>query len=408
MAAQRKKRVLILTADAGFGHRSAANAIAAALRETHGGECVIRIVNALNDRRAPRGLRASQADYDRVARDLPELYKLGFRATDAAAAKAMMEAGMQAALYRVMRGLVAEQRPDLIVSTYPLYQAPLGAVFSLTKRFIPLVTVVTDLVTVHHMWFNEYSDLTVVPTKAALRLALAARLPAQRVAVIGIPVHPAIAKERRAKPAIRAALGWEPKLTTVLIVGSRRSRLYVEAAHVLNHSGLPIQLVLATGGDSERYAELRKTRWHRPARVYGFVENLQALMPAADFVVTKAGGLTVAEALACGLPLMLTDVIPGQETGNAAYVVDGGAGEIVAEPLQVLEKTCHWLLDKGALLRKRAANARKLGRPRAVFDIVDRMWELARRGPVTKEASQILALPRLIEFFKRLKVKTDW
>jgi len=402
-----KKRVLILTADAGFGHRSAANAIAAALRETHGGECAVTILNVLNDPRAPRGLRASQTDYDRVARDLPELYKIGYRATDAAAAKAMMEAGVQVSLYRAMRGLVDERKPDIIVSTYPLYQAPLGAVFSLTKRFIPLVTVVTDLVSVHHMWFNSYSDLTIVPTAAARRLALSAKLPGKRVEVIGIPVHPAIAKERRSKPALRAELGWDPKLTTVLIVGSRRSRLYAETAHVLNHSGLPIQLILATGGDKEQFAALRKTEWHRPTRVYNFVENMQTLMSAADFIITKAGGLTVAEALACGLPLMLTDVIPGQETGNAEYVVKGGAGEIVSEPLEVLEKTSHWLLDKGALLAKRSANARKLGRPRAAYDIVDRIWELARRGPVPKEASQILALPRLIEFFKRLRVKTN-
>ncbi|MBN2351469.1 MAG: hypothetical protein JXD23_02795 [Spirochaetales bacterium] len=400
-----KKRALILTADAGFGHRSAANAIAAALREKHGDECVTEVVNVLDDPRAPRGLRASQSDYDRVARDLPELYKIGYKATDAVAAKAMMEAGVQVSLYRAMRGLVDERKPDVIVSTYPLYQAPLGAVFSLTKCFIPLVTVVTDLVSIHHMWFNSYSDLTIVPTAAARKLALSAKIPAKRVEVIGIPVHPAIAKERRAKQVIRAALGWDQKLTTVLIVGSRRSRLYVEAAHVLNHSGLPVQIVLATGGDKERYAELKKTKWHRPTHLYNFAENLQSLMPAADFIVTKAGGLTVAEALACGLPLMLTDVIPGQETGNAEFVVKGGAGEVVTEPRGILESTCHWLLDKGALLHTRAVNARKLGRKRAAYDIVDRIWELARRGPVTKEPSQLLALPRLIEFFKRLRAK---
>ena len=66
------KRVLILTADAGFGHRSAANAIAEALQDTHGNDCTYEIVNVLDDERTPRVLRDIQSDYDRIARDMPD------------------------------------------------------------------------------------------------------------------------------------------------------------------------------------------------------------------------------------------------------------------------------------------------------------------------------------------------
>ena len=131
------------------------------------------------------------------------------------------------------------------------------------------------------------------------------------------------------------------------------------------------------------------------------------MMRAADAIVCKAGGLTVTESLACGLPLMLTDVIPGQETGNAEYVVNGGAGEMIDEPLQALETVCHWLLNDGQVLKERSANAVKLGRPRAAYDIVERAWALAQRGPVEKEAEQILLLPRLIEMFQRFGVKVE-
>ena len=232
-------------------------------------------------------------------------------------------------------------------------------------------------------------------------------MPAEQIEVIGIPVHPGLSQETRDKAAIRAELGWEPNLATILIVGSKRSSLYVEVAHVLNHSGLPVQLIVATGGDEERYEELQKTEWHRPAHVYNFVKNMPTMMRAADAIVCKAGGLTVTESLACGLPLMLTDVIPGQETGNAEYVVNGGAGEMIEAPLQALETVCHWLLNDGALLKERSANATKLGRPRAAYDIVERAWALAQRGPIEKEAEQILLLPRLIEMFQRFGVKTE-
>jgi 1,2-diacylglycerol 3-beta-galactosyltransferase len=193
----------------------------------------------------------------------------------------------------------------------------------------------------------------------------------------------------------------------MLIVGSKRSNLYADVAHVLNHSGLSVQLIVATGGDEERYAKLQKTEWHHPAHVYSFVKNMPAMMRAADAIICKAGGLTVTESLACGLPLMLTDVIPGQETGNAEYVVKGGAGEMLDEPLKALETVCHWLLNDGQLLKERSANAAKLGRPRAAYDIVERAWQLAQRGPIEKEAEQILILPRLIEMFKRFGVKVE-
>jgi 1,2-diacylglycerol 3-beta-galactosyltransferase len=401
------KRILILTADAGFGHRSAANAVAEALQETHSGECTYEIVNVLDDEHTPRLLRESQSDYDRIAREMPDVYKLGYEATDRNTPAAIMDRGLQVMLYSPLRRLLAAQRPDVIITTYPLYQAPLGAVFSLTKKFIPLVTVVTDLVTVHQIWFSPYPDLTVVPTEAVRELALAAKVPAGQIEVIGIPVHPRLSQETRAKATIRAELGWDPDLTTLLIVGSKRSSLYVDVAHVLNHSGLPVQLIVATGGDDERYAELQQTEWHRPAQVYNFVKNMPTMMRAADAIVCKAGGLTTTESLACGLPLMLTDVIPGQETGNAEYVVSGGAGEMIDEPLQALETVCHWLLNDGQLLKERSANAAKLGRPRAAYDIVDRAWTLMQRGPIEKEAEQVLLLPRLIEMLKRFGVKLE-
>ena len=89
------KRILILTADAGFGHRSAANAVAAALDEDHGDECDIEIVNPMDDKRVPAFLRNSQADYDRIVRETPELYRIGYEATDATVPSRVMEGALR-------------------------------------------------------------------------------------------------------------------------------------------------------------------------------------------------------------------------------------------------------------------------------------------------------------------------
>ncbi|MEJ5201228.1 MAG: hypothetical protein WHV66_03245, partial [Anaerolineales bacterium] len=75
------KRILILTADAGFGHRSAANAVAAALHELYGDACQVEIENPLEDKRTPAFLRETQSDYDRIVREMPDLYRVGFGAS---------------------------------------------------------------------------------------------------------------------------------------------------------------------------------------------------------------------------------------------------------------------------------------------------------------------------------------
>ena len=398
------KHLLILTADAGFGHRSAANAIAAALQETRGRDCTFKIMNPLDDERTPTLLRNSQSDYDRIARDLPSLYRLGYDLSDESITSRLMENALRTLLYPVLREVVLDQQPDAIISTYPLYQAALGAVFAITKTFVPLIAVVTDLATVHQIWFSVDADLTIVPTPMVRELAIGAGLPPEKIQTIGIPVHPRIAQETRARSALRAELGWEQNRTTILAVGSKRVEHLGAILNVLNHSGWPIQLIMAAGGDEAQYNDWLLNDWHVPVHIYNFVKNMPTLMRASDAIICKAGGLIVTESLAAGLPLLLTDVIPGQETGNANYVVNGGAGELIEEPLQALEAMAHWLSNDHEVHKKRSASAVKIGRPRAAYDIVEQAWTLAQRGPITKESAQIVGLPNLIELFERFNV----
>jgi 1,2-diacylglycerol 3-beta-galactosyltransferase len=390
------KRILILVADAGFGHRSAANAIAAALQELHPADCAVEIVNPMQDERVPALLRNSGSDYDRLVREMPGLYKLEYEVADSRPSSAILQDAVAAMLFEVMAQLIGRHQPDAIVTPYPLYQAPLGAVFALSRRDIPLLTVVTDLAPVHRVWFHKAADLCLVSMPAVRDQAIADGLSPDKVKVTGIPVHPNLTHEDREPAAIRAELGWPPDLTTVLAVGSKRVTHLPGILSALNHSGLPLQLTVVAGGDDALYHQLQDTEWHVPAHVYNFVENMPTLMHAADCIVCKAGGLIVTESLACGLPILLTDVIAGQETSNARDVVDGGAGELMRNPLDGLETVYHWLAGGGELLAQRSQNARRLGYPHAAYDVAELAWAAAIRGP------QVKAEPRLLDEIEKL------
>ena len=109
------------------------------------------------------------------------------------------------------------------------------------------------------------------------------------------------------------------------------------------------------------------------------------MIRAADLLVCKAGGLIVSEALAAGVPLLIAQAIPGQETGNAEVVVQAGAGEMAADGLEALVAVCHWLEHDATLLAERSANARKLGRPDAAYNMP--IWRIRRRCPVRNRGS---------------------
>lgn len=370
-----KRDILILTSDAGLGHRSAAEALAAAFRRRYARSHAVEIVNPLEDERVPDLLREGQNDYNFIVEQAPRLYELGYRMSDGELVALAVRSALTVALYDVMRDLVTTRPVDAVVSTYPAYHAPLQAVRVLEDWDAPIVSVVTDLVNVHRLWWADYVDLCVVPTDAAREQVQAAGVAPERIAVIGIPVDLAIADETRAPTALREALDWQPDVTTLLAVGGKRVDHLMAVLDVLDRSDLALQLALVAGGDDALYTRFQETSWHCPVHRYNFVENLPRMMLAADVMLCKAGGLIVSEGLACGVPLLLADVLPGQEEGNAGYVVEGGAGLRVDDPATALEALRRWTEDP-ARLETYAANARRLGAPKAAHTIVERVEAL--------------------------------
>ena len=371
-----RKRVLILMADYGYGHRSAADAVAKALRETHGQDCIVDVINPLDDPRAPALLRTQQANYDRLTREMPDLHKLGYQVSDLPLAGNLIESAMTLLLFNVLRRIVRRYRPDVIVSTYLFYPAILSTVLAVEKMRIPLVTVVTDLASTHNLWFYPRADLCLVPTQDVFDSAVHAGLAPERVMITGIPVDPDLAQGRQDRAALRPQLGWRTDVFTVLAVGSRRVEHLYDSVQALNRSSLPIQLAVVAGGDDDLFRQLTRTMWRKDTHLYNFVPDMAALTRAADCVVGKAGGLTITESLACGLPMILVDVIPGQETGNSEYVLSEGAADRALDPGEVLNVMERWLEDGMALYKTRAANARRISHPRAAYDVAEHVFQL--------------------------------
>lgn len=397
MPGANSKRILILTADVGFGHRSAANALCEALNEKYGSEVQVEISNPLDDPRTPSILHDAQEDYDKLVRESPERYQLQYKISDSTVPVAIYESAVTVMLYAIVRDIILQFNPDVIVTTHPMYPAPVSSVLAAHKLNISLIIAVTDLVEVHKSWLHKYADLWLMPTRQAYQQAVDNDLPPEKIHVTGIPVRTAICHETRSAQEIRLEKGWHPELATVLAVGSKRVKHLDDILHAINHTGFPIQLVIVTGGDKALLKKMQKEEWHLPTHLYGFIEDMPAFLRAADCLISKAGGLIVTESLASGLPLLLVDVTPGQEEGNARYVVENGAGERAHNPLEALEVMAHWLADNRRRLHEVRGHAAALGKPQSAYAAADLVWSAAQPSQAVEAVNRTAVLSWLVD-----------
>ncbi|NSW53858.1 MAG: glycosyltransferase [Anaerolineae bacterium] len=390
-----KKKLVILTADAGFGHRIAANAVQAAVKEKYGDQLDAPIINLLDSPQTPKILRDSQNDYDKLVRRAPELYQIGYEASDDSITTAIGEGALSVALFNATAQMIETHQPDAILSTYPLYSAALHSVFESKGIRIPTLLVITDLVTVHQIWYNRHIDTCLVPTEQVAAQAEKAGIPRSRIHLTGIPVNPQLSQIPDNRTILRKALGWKMNRTTFLAVGSKRVKQLLPVLNVINHYGGRLQLAVVCGRDEALYQELQQMEWHIPVFLYQFVENMAPLLHAADAIICKAGGLITTEALACGLPMLIVEAIPGQEEGNARYVTENGAGAFVQTPLAALEVVHHWLMKNRKRLKRIREKATALGHAEAAYTIADLCWQAVCEGPRTAPTAARQAMEKV-------------
>ncbi len=396
------KQILILTGDAGLGHRSAAEAVNKAFEEKYGSQCETVIDNPLNNPKVPDIIRRSQSDYDEIVKKLPDLYKIGYTVSDSTLPVSLMEAGFIVAMFEVIRDTIKTYQPDLVITTYPVFQAPIHAALVIKKKAVPSITVITDLTKVHHVWFNKAATRVTAATESVKQQALKAGLSPDQVAVTGIPVNPRIMELKAMdKGELRETLGWDRDLTSLLVVGSPRIETLTDTVRLIDHSGHDLQMALVAGGNDSLFESFQQEEWHHPVNVYNFVENMPELMRAADFILCKAGGLIVTESLASGLPLLLVHALPGQEIGNVNFVVKNNAGRMCQSLNEILESLYHWLDHDHALLNKIAEKAASLIPVDAAFKIAEMGWDLLHQ-PVAKVRSKEIS--RLKELLARFDI----
>jgi UDP-N-acetylglucosamine:LPS N-acetylglucosamine transferase len=186
-----------------------------------------------------------------------------------------------------------------------------------------VITVVTDLVTLHASWTYPGVDLALVPTDEAFQIMYRRGMRPTQMQRTGFPVHPKFAAYSATQLEARQTLGLAPDKFTILVTaGGVGSGRLAELVGTMERAFPDKQLLVVTGKNKSIYEELTRRRRAATSQIYGFVDNMEALMAASDLVVTKAGPGTLMEALVMRKPVIVTEAVGMQERGNIDFVLN--------------------------------------------------------------------------------------
>lgn len=281
-----------------------------------------------------------------------------------------------------LKGYMDEYKPDTIICTHVL-SATLVNIMK-EKNWIDATTVgiVTDF-TVHPLWEEaRLMDYYITPSEL-LEFQMAAKgIDIHRILPYGIPIKPAFSQRMETKEA-RQLLGIEQDKPTILLMsGSMGYGSIDESIEKLDGVDIDFQVLVVCGNNKRMYRKVQEIPTKKKLYVYGYVNNVDLMMDAADCIITKPGGITSSEALAKGLPMIMVNPIPGHEMRNAEFMLNNGLALYATKTLP-LDEVVFSLFRHKERIPLLKANIEVYGRRHAAKRLCDFLTqEFTRKGLV--------------------------
>ena len=367
-----KKRVLILSASAGTGHVRAADALAKSFAQQADVEAVEHL-DAL-DYTNKLFHNFYSKFYLKLVKSAPEVLGWAYKASDEPWKTDVMRLRLDRLQSQRLVRFIRNFRPDIVICTHFM---PTGIIAHLIEKGLirtHLSIVVTDM-DMHAMWLSRTFHRYFVALEETKAYLLAIGLPEERITVSGIPIDPVFAQPVD-RLQVRRNLGLDPDRFTLLFsagaYGVSPAEFVVAKLMQLRHR---VQTVVICGKNADLLARVQSLVGENPDfKVLGYTQEIHNLMKASDLYMGKPGGLTTAEALACGLPMAILSPIPGQEERNSDHLLEEGAA-IKCNEMTTIAYKIDRLLDDPARLESMRQSARRMGRPNAAATVVRALLE---------------------------------
>jgi processive 1,2-diacylglycerol beta-glucosyltransferase len=363
------KKILILTASFGEGHNSAARGIRDALGQIgpdSAVECrdlfaeafgrvneVARRAYLFGINRAPRAWSAIYSWIDQ-SRD----FRRGLRWFSRAR--------------RRLSEIIERDRPDAIVSVYPPYPHFLDELYGPANGSKPRrVVCVTDSITINSIWYRCSTDYFVLANEQTANVLARAGINRALTRVFGFPVSPRFAAlaEQKIRPS-------GPPWRILQMINAGQSSVSDLPRWLTRIPNTELTVTVGRDEKVQRAVEAIRDASAQKFTIIGWTTELPQLLASHHVLVSKAGGATVQEAIAAACPMIINQVVPGQEEGNAQLITQTNSGTVALNNDEVIATLTRAFADDGKLLQDWSENIAKISRPAASLQIAKFLLEL--------------------------------
>ncbi|MBP2628601.1 MAG: Monogalactosyldiacylglycerol synthase [Firmicutes bacterium] len=313
-------KILFISAPVGAGHIRAAQAVSSALCKdnVHIETKMANVFDFFN----PSIGKAILNVYLKILEIFPQIYGVAYSWGNESYLALTGRRIISSYLARRMERYILEYNPAVIVCTHA---TPAGLVAHLIKKnkiSTPVVAVVTDFV-VHRLWIYPEIQHYVVANKNMRDFLVENGIKHNGIEVMGIPVDEKFSLVPD-KEQILSELQLSPNVKTILIMGGGAGMLPMDDILLCcENIDIALQIIVVTGNNKSIYNKLinLQSRLRKTVRILGYINNVNELMAISDLIISKPGGMTCAETLCLGLPMLIYRPIPGQEDANTNYLV---------------------------------------------------------------------------------------
>jgi processive 1,2-diacylglycerol beta-glucosyltransferase len=312
-------KVLFISAPVGAGHIKAAESIASAMHQQDRVETkMANVFDFFN----PYIGQAILSIYLKILKIFPKLYGMIYGWGNESHLALLGRQLVSRYLAKNMERYILDYSPAVIVCTHA---TPAGLVAYLMKHNrinIPVVVVITDFV-VHRLWIYPEIKHYIVANEDMRESLIKSNVESTCTKVMGIPVDEKFSclldKEK-----ILSKFGFASDVKTVLIMGGGAGILPMDNILLACDAiTIPLQIIVVTGNNKTMYKKIcsLEPKLRNKVLILGYVNYVNELMAISDLIISKPGGMTCAETLCSGLPMLIYQPIPGQEEANTNYLI---------------------------------------------------------------------------------------
>lgn len=360
-------KCLVMSVKAGFGHHSTGQAVMDYLSQ-NGFECemldTFEYINPILGESISNGYLFSTKHF-------PEIYGKAYASLDKheeSYDKHSLVAILSKMVSKKINEYISEFKPDVVIGTHSYACLLMTYLKEKGQLKCPTFGIVTDF-TVHPFWESTNIDYYVTPHSLLNNQMNKKGIPTEKILPFGIPIKNKFTT-KLSKTEARDELGIEDKFTILIMMGSMGFGNITKHLEKIDNLKEDFQILCICGNNEKTKKQIEKTTWKKNIKAYGFVNNVELFMDAADCIITKPGGLTTSEFLAKKLPAIIMNPIPGQEDRNMEFLVNSGAA-IMATPTFPVDESLYEIMNNDWRLELLRKSVEQIGKPNSTRDFCE-------------------------------------